>query len=561
MAIKTREETCAYCGKKFIFRIDEITERKHDDNFKPLCPECRVLKRKQAEEKRNREEREIRRKKADTEHKEFLKRLNAWKVISIDDVHPENENTLYIIGNGFDLMHCVSSSYYDFRDTLGKRSFLRFMFDNFITVDNMWADLESALAHFDVSAMTSEYVIDIWLDNFGVYDEDSGTAEYYMAVEAAATPIITIAEELPYRFRKWVNTLTIGTADRPLSNMFVNGKVLNFNYTEFVEELYGVSKENVCYIHGCRVKQKSKPREPLILGHLMGASDSLYDVEPPTDKYLSRFKRAYMEMAQSNVIDCISDYDESLTKDTEKIIEVHKQFFAGLSHIQTVIVIGHSFSEADWDYFFKIRRSIDHNARWYFGCYGLRDLDNLENLLPEIGLDKSCVFVFRIDCIATKPLFAPKKESVPRKRISKHLCKSKDGKWEVQKTENDLLIVNLIEQFADYAVNLSSGFKGAFFVSKDSCLLAVMYADILLFRNIDGHWRFIGELYCDHQHLLVSRLQRVLVTDSKITFVYNNRIRRYSLIDGTCISNKNIKGARNLSLNGEDITDMFLKIR
>lgn len=94
-----------------------------------------------------------------------------------------------------------------------------------------------------------------------------------MAVETAADSIITVAEELPQRFRKWVETLSIGTADRPLENMFQSGKVLCFNYTEFVETLYGIPKENVCYIHGCRRKKKYHPKERLVLGHLPGASD------------------------------------------------------------------------------------------------------------------------------------------------------------------------------------------------------------------------------------------------------------------------------------------------
>lgn len=83
---------------------------------------------------------------------------------------------------------------------------------------------------------------------------------------------ITIAEELPKRFSKWVNKLYIRTDDRPLRNILGAGLVLNFNYTEFVETLYGVDKSNVCYIHGCRRKIKGQPRDNLILGHMPGDS-------------------------------------------------------------------------------------------------------------------------------------------------------------------------------------------------------------------------------------------------------------------------------------------------
>ena len=38
----------------------------------------------------------------------------------------DSNTTLYIIGNGFDMMHGVPSSYYNFRDTIGKNNMLRF---------------------------------------------------------------------------------------------------------------------------------------------------------------------------------------------------------------------------------------------------------------------------------------------------------------------------------------------------------------------------------------------------------------------------------------------------
>lgn len=73
-----------------------------------------------------------------------------------------------------------------------------------------------------------------------------------------------------------MNTLFIGTHDRPLKSIFHDDKVLCFNYTEFVEELYGVSKSNVCYIHGCRRKKRGHQKEKLILGHKPGTSEDEY---------------------------------------------------------------------------------------------------------------------------------------------------------------------------------------------------------------------------------------------------------------------------------------------
>lgn len=43
----------------------------------------------------------------------------------MDAVRPGDDNILCILGNGFDLMHNVRSSYYALRDSIGKNNSLR----------------------------------------------------------------------------------------------------------------------------------------------------------------------------------------------------------------------------------------------------------------------------------------------------------------------------------------------------------------------------------------------------------------------------------------------------
>ena len=47
-----------------------------------------------------------------------------------------------------------------------------------------------------------------------------------------------------------IESLKIQTQDRPLKNLIRNQRVLCFNYTEFVENLYDVDSDTICYIHG-----------------------------------------------------------------------------------------------------------------------------------------------------------------------------------------------------------------------------------------------------------------------------------------------------------------------
>ena len=175
-----------------------------------------------------------------------------------------------------------------------------------------------------------------------------------------------------------------------------------------------------------------------------------------------------------------------------------------------------------------------------------------------MSIPKSSVSIFRTDVVKTTPNVITEKATTP-KITSKKLCDSKNGRWTVYKFGNDLIIKDSSYDLEKYCLDLQTGIKRAFFICDDKYLLVVIGGAIgvLLFR-IDGEkWGFVSELHCDHQHLLVSRLRRVFATESEITFVYNNRIRRYSLLDGSNICNKNIHKAADKEYCGEDITDLF----
>lgn len=116
----TLERTCAVCGKKYLFRrFTQDKPKTADGIFKPLCPDCFVEKRKNEEEKIAKKNK-IARQKWENVHKEFIQRLENWCVVPFDSIRPDNGNVLYVLGNGFDLMHRVPSSYYNFRDSLSK---------------------------------------------------------------------------------------------------------------------------------------------------------------------------------------------------------------------------------------------------------------------------------------------------------------------------------------------------------------------------------------------------------------------------------------------------------
>ena len=567
--LTARELSCSICGRAFVFRGCEqemFAQRGWDEPKR--CPACRRAKRERKEKETRRESRKRQRERA-TEKELFEARLKDWKVVAKNDIHPENDHVLYIIGNGFDLMHGVRSSYRAFRDSLGKQNPLRFALENFLTAEDIWSDFEDALAHFDMSAMGSGFLVGDWLDMFDAYGEDAGASPFFLAAEAAANPILTVANELPRRFRMWVETLSIGTADRPLRDMFRNGKVLCFNYTEFVETLYGVSEDNVCYIHGCRRKKNYHPKETLILGHMPGASDDAYDFDDDSAVGTNDlYKLLMIEAAQEQVFRLAAESDEALTKNCGDIIAAHGAFFASLSKIENIIVIGHSLAPVDWGYFSEVASGLSDikNTHWYFGCHGLRDLDNLTQLLAKLGIEQSAVSIFRTDNIAVAPLKDGKAPAPDANcPVKKARCASHDGRWTVYTADRSLLIVNQERHETDCEIMFSSCVGDAFFVPSGEYLFAVIRGvdpGIFLFSITDDHWRFVNELESiRNQSLINPRLHHVFLTGREITFVYNNRVRKYSLSDGTLVSNRALHHAGNFSYDGDDVSHLFLKVR
>ena len=83
----------------------------------------------------------------------FEENLKEWNLLSLEEMGESvKEGSLYVIGNGFDMLHGVRSSYYDFSRTLGKRSSVRFYLEKYLKTDDLWADFEGALGKINIEA-------------------------------------------------------------------------------------------------------------------------------------------------------------------------------------------------------------------------------------------------------------------------------------------------------------------------------------------------------------------------------------------------------------------------
>lgn len=527
--------TCSDCGKPFIILPNQR------QRYFEYCPICHKAWQEKQQRQRDEAAAAEWKKAREKETAEFNEKFGLLETVELSKV-PADLKSLYIIGNGFDLMHGVKSSYYDFRNSIGKRNALIGALETAFTPDDIWADFEESLGHINIDSIGSRAMADMWLDTFGFFsDKEESASTFFMATEAAANPIATVANDLQPALRRWVNKLKVRTEDRPLSDLIdPAAKALCFNYTEFVEGLYGV--RDVCYIHGCRKDKHGK----LIIGHRS-------DVEIPplreSHKEPRTHKQAVIDAAQNNALGLIASCDKALTKDSQKIIANHCEFFNSLSGISQIVVVGHSVSRVDWPYFGEVKKNAP-NVRWFFGVHGLRDLENVLHLTEEMHLENYCMF--RTDKIKTAQEAEPAHGA---KKNPSHEKTFKDGDKSVTIDGKNLCIERT--GYSPLEIILPSMADRVAFLDEHLILrLDDIDKHLLLFLFADGVCKFIAPLKAPkNQALLNRRLRHVYATESEITFVYNNRIRAFDLSTGKVTCTRAERGAKDHKFDGVDIIE------
>lgn len=87
-------------------------------------------------------------------------------------------------------------------------------------------------------------------------------------------------------------------------------------------------------------------------------------------------------------------------------------------------------------------------------------------------------------------------------------------------------------------------------------------AGIPFFCLLDGTWVYIDEMETiPNQNLLNRRLRYVYLNREKIAFVYNNRVREYSLETGALVRNLARRDAKSEHCEGVEISKLFLAER
>lgn len=273
---------------------------------------------------------------------------------------------LFIIGNGFDLAHGLPTSYGNFKayvKSLAKQEEIDQLLEELVPNDvptdycSPRGDVRfniDKLANFyfrlintlETTARDRENYLSPWKDKLGSkYQEWSGFEDYlgfvvdginweepspygYLDPHLVARNCEDEADVFgeffrtatDYFFSEWVDSI-IDTEE--YQQLFPNKEIvtelkdksyfLTFNYTPVLEEIYGVSSNRICHIHG-------EVGEGVIVGHNRHLTN-YYD--NPTDR------RTYHDMIL-----------EDVRKQTTSIYKKHIRFFEQLHGVKRLVFIG-----------------------------------------------------------------------------------------------------------------------------------------------------------------------------------------------------------------------------
>ena len=281
------------------------------------------------------------------------------------------KKNLIIIGNGFDLHHHMRTQYTDYRNYLidsgnkdivdcfeissegdGEQEYINFL----------WSRLEEVIAllpYEQAYPYLKSYGDEAWLDSYhhDFQNEVEKMSKYWPGMRDNLAP--------------WIRTIKYTTACDNLKKIInPEANFISFNYTNTLEKLYGISKSDICYIHGDASKE-----DDLVLGH---RNDSYY---PEWDD-----NNMDEDVRLLNAGVFMEKFRKETYKSVEQIMISNKSFNHFLSDFlyDEIYMIGLSYNDVDKLYIEKISKKQD--SRWHFVYYSDEDRKKVPEYAEGIGI-------------------------------------------------------------------------------------------------------------------------------------------------------------------------------
>jgi len=299
-----------------------------------------------------------------------------------------NNVMLLIIGNGFDINHKLKTKYSDFREyVIRNKGILKDMFFPPLVIDNedrvsyavilqeifdrqcgnQWNDFENSLGQLTykilphIKKLHSKF--HIWR-----YRKEYELRSINLLRDDLYNFHRLLEVDLGQIFTDWITHVDfINFELKPKIINIVQDVdfVISFNYTDTLEQKYGLSKEKIIHLHG-RVGEK------IIFGH----GRSVYELLSGTRGIEFDF--------QSKIA--------NLRKPVPEIICKNRKHFERCNGIKKVYCLGFSFSDIDKPYITEMCKYLDDKVVWYQDEYN-RD----GQLEAKMDMIRQCGFRGKIE--------------------------------------------------------------------------------------------------------------------------------------------------------------------
>ena len=269
---------------------------------------------------------------------------------------------LYVIGNGFDRHFRLRTGTDDFRSILANKKTFDCLpaLEVFEGYGVNWGEYENSLADIDIDDLINDNLIFPNYSSDHESDRNRGIIDAELYIEYLNKAINDSLEEMCKNANETLPYIQLSSSDANIISP--NSQIINFNYTSTVEVLYGCQ----CFhIHGSYDRKEKlvfgycKSRETIAERQLQS------DFEEDHDYYTDTQKEMYLELYHS--------WKKELR------IDSLRRFLCTLNNIDEVIVLGHSISDVDLDYFELIDEILKPD-RWFVSYYDFNDLPGYEKL-------------------------------------------------------------------------------------------------------------------------------------------------------------------------------------
>ncbi|MBP3834527.1 MAG: bacteriophage abortive infection AbiH family protein [Prevotella sp.] len=282
------------------------------------------------------------------------------------DLKGFEKETLYIIGNGFDLYHGIPTSYKDFYCWLnchGHKDFVKKMETTFPKIEGdtnlLWKDFETALGEYD-----EEEIYNKLTEKRDQNWDDAIPKDVEQEMNMLVSQVYSLLKE----WVKYIDIEEVGS----LLKLPKESQYFTFNYTMTLERVYGIPPENILHIHN-----SIGNGDKLIVGH---ANEQRKEMDEPN---------FYKEKGKENIILQMN----RLAKHVSQIKMKHIDYFKSLVGIKRIVVLGHSYSEIDIQYFGAINE-IARDAHWHFSKHSINDEEKLNGLICALEIDAKNRWIF-----------------------------------------------------------------------------------------------------------------------------------------------------------------------